>query len=172
MSLDLYIKSRTPVAHRGTGVYIREEGSIRELKTKEEVLTYFPDTDPDSIEEKSYEDDIYFHCNTTHNLIEMANQCRYINENLHDDEDLDYISLFTLLWHPENINITHPTFEYYGAVVACLKELVTNPKKYEKYNPANVWGNYEQLVSTTKRFSTALSEISDNFKNYTIETWR
>ena len=43
MSLDLYIKSNTPVKHRGTGIYIREQGGTRELKTKEEVLKYFPD---------------------------------------------------------------------------------------------------------------------------------
>lgn len=43
MSLDLYIYSKTPVLHRGTGVYIRDKGETRELETKQEVLTYFPD---------------------------------------------------------------------------------------------------------------------------------
>lgn len=42
MSLDLYIKSNTPVLHRGTGVYIRDNGETKELTTKQEVLTYFP----------------------------------------------------------------------------------------------------------------------------------
>ena len=61
MSLDLYIESKTPVLHRGTGVYIRENGEMRELATKQEVLTHFPDANPDDIEERTYEDDEYFH---------------------------------------------------------------------------------------------------------------
>ena len=63
MSLDLYIYSKTPVLHRGTGVYIRDNGETKELTTKQEVLTYFPDVNPDDIEEKTYEDNTYFHIN-------------------------------------------------------------------------------------------------------------
>lgn len=76
MSLDLYIKSNTPVKHRGTGIYIREQGGTRELKTKEEVLKYFPDINIDLVKETSYEDDTYFHINLTHNLTKMADECK------------------------------------------------------------------------------------------------
>lgn len=75
MSLDLFINSSTPVRHRGTGVYIRENGTTRELQTKQEVLTYFPDADPENIVERTYEDDEYFHINLTHNLTDMADEC-------------------------------------------------------------------------------------------------
>ena len=54
MSLDLYIKSKTPIKKTGTGVYIRENGETRELKTKEEVKQYFPEQE---VEEKTYETD-------------------------------------------------------------------------------------------------------------------
>ena len=37
MGLDLYIKSKTPIKKRGTGVYVRENGKTRELKTVAEV---------------------------------------------------------------------------------------------------------------------------------------
>lgn len=37
MSLDLYIKSNYPVKHRGTGVFVRDNGQTRELKTIDEV---------------------------------------------------------------------------------------------------------------------------------------
>ena len=49
MNLDLYIYSKTPVLHRGTGVYVRDNGETKELATKQEVLTYFPDINPDTL---------------------------------------------------------------------------------------------------------------------------
>ena len=45
MSLDLYIKTSTPVIKRGTGVYVREDGKTKELKTMAEVKERFPDAD-------------------------------------------------------------------------------------------------------------------------------
>lgn len=55
MSLDLYIRSKTPVCKRGTGVYIRENGKTRELKTVAEVKEYFPDADLSDIKMQEYE---------------------------------------------------------------------------------------------------------------------
>lgn len=82
MSLNLYITSKTPVLHRGTGVYIRENGEMRELETKQEVLKHFPGASPDDIEEKTYEDDEYFHLNLTHNLTDMALECKPTRSHL------------------------------------------------------------------------------------------
>ena len=45
MSLDLYIYSRRPVRHQGTGVFVRDNGQTRELKTIDEVQQHFPDAD-------------------------------------------------------------------------------------------------------------------------------
>lgn len=45
MSLDLYIYSRRPVRHQGTGVFVRDNGQTRELKTIDEVQYHFPDAD-------------------------------------------------------------------------------------------------------------------------------
>ena len=42
MSLDLYIKSKTPILKHGTGVYVREKGGTRELESIAEVRKYFP----------------------------------------------------------------------------------------------------------------------------------
>ena len=72
MSLDLYLKSSKPVRHRGTGVFIRENGAKRELQTVEEVKAYFPDADLSDIHMYDYEDDTLFQLNLTHNLTEMA----------------------------------------------------------------------------------------------------
>lgn len=170
MSLDLYIISKTPVLHRGTGVYIRENGETKELSTKQEVLTHFPDIDPDTIEEKTYEDDTYFHVNITHNLTDMADKCRvdpYCQcVTIHGEKP----TLYDLLWNPnETIGIVIPDMEYVEGLVSCYKKLLEDADYFKKFNPDNGWGTYEQLVKRTKEYINALTSISDNFENYVIE---
>lgn len=168
MSLDLYIKSNTPVLHRGTGVFIRENGQNRELTTKQEVLTYFPDVNSDDIIEKTYEDNDFFHLNLTHNLTEMASRCRVIG-TCNYDSDSAVVTLYDLLWHPsEELNIKVPNLDYLEDVMACYKNLLQNPEFFKMYNPTNGWGTYEQLCNGTKEYLNALVSISDNFNNYTI----
>ena len=57
MSLDLHIKSKTPILKHGTGVYVREKGGTRELESLAEVRKYFPDADISHIKEFDYETD-------------------------------------------------------------------------------------------------------------------
>ena len=45
MGLNLYIETNEKNKHRTTGVYIRENGMNKELKTIEEVKKYFPNRD-------------------------------------------------------------------------------------------------------------------------------
>lgn len=168
MSLDLYIESKTPVLHRGTGVYIRENGETRELATKQEVLTYFPDTNPDDIEEKTYEDDEYFHLNLTHNLTDMADNCRIVSKNFFHNGSSS-ISLYDLVWHSEeNLDIETPSMEYIQDITSCYNLLLRDPDFFKKYNPENGWGSYEQLTNGVKKYLNALISISDNFENYRI----
>lgn len=168
MSLDLYIESKTPIYHRGTGVYIRVNGETKELKTKQEVLTYFPDANPDEIKETSYVDNEYFHMNIIHNLTEMADQCEVTGTcSTHKDT----VSLYDLLWHPEeNLGITALTKEYLNDVTKCFLKLTSTPELFEKYNPDNGWGTYDQLVEKTKQYIIALLKIHTDFENYTLIT--
>lgn len=168
MSLDLYINSLTPVLHRGTGVYIRDNGETVELKTKQEVLTHFPDVNPDDIEERTYEDNEYFHMNLTHNLTEMADKCIIESKNFTHDGN-NHISLYDLVWHPEeNLDIITPSMEYIQDITSCYNLLLRDPDFYKKYNPENGWGSYEQLTNGVKKYINALISLSDNFKNYRI----
>lgn len=168
MSLNLYIESKTPVYHRGTGVYIRVNGETKELKTKQEVLTYFPDANPDEIKETSYVDNEYFHMNITHNLTEMADQCEVTGTC---STYKDTVSLYDLLWHPEeNLGITALTKEYLNDVTKCFLKLTSTPEFFEKYNPDNGWGTYDQLVEKTKQYIIALLKIHTDFENYTLIT--
>jgi hypothetical protein len=112
MSLDLYIRSHHPVKHRGTGVFIRDNGQTRELKTVEEVKAHFPDADTSDIDIREWEDDELFHCNMTHNLTEMASHVpiegtdgvvtlpRDYERNKPDFKP-EPLSAYNLLWHPE-----------------------------------------------------------------------
>lgn len=55
MSLDLYIISKEPVKHKGTGIYIRENGQTKELSL-EEANKLYPKA---NVEEVTSEDNIY-----------------------------------------------------------------------------------------------------------------
>ena len=98
MSLDLYIKTNAPVIKRGTGVYVREDGKNRELKTMAEVQEHFPDADLSHIKVFEYETNDVWHENITHNMNEMAGQVP-IGEH----------TLYEYLWRPDEIGITHIT---------------------------------------------------------------
>lgn len=168
MSLDLYIKSNTPVLHRGTGVYIRDNGETKELATKQEVLTHFPDINPNDIKENTYESDTYFHLNLTHNLTEMAIKCKIIGQCTPKTQDI-FVNLYDLLWHPEdNLGISIPNMDYLEDVMECYRKLLEKKDFFKKFNPSNGWGTYEQLLRRTKEYINALISISDNFDNYTI----
>ena len=112
MSLDLTIESRTPVRHRGTGVFVREGGMTRELQTVEEVRQHFPDaTNIGDIHITDYEDYDYFHLNMTHNLTEMASHVPIAGTEGHlskpqewrkpEDREQHPLTAYELLWHPE-----------------------------------------------------------------------
>ena len=112
MSLDLYIKSRRPVRHRGTGVFVRDNGQTRELKTLTEVREHFPDADLTDVHVTDYEDDELFHANLTHNLTEMASHIPIAGtdgavtlprdfERGKPDFEPKPLTAYNLLWHPE-----------------------------------------------------------------------
>lgn len=127
MSLDLYIKSRRPVRHRGTGVYVRKNGMTRELETIEEVREHFPDADLSNVHAYDYEDNTLFHMNLTHNLTEMASHVPIGDTDGHLTLPQDFerdkpdfqprpLSAYNLLWHPE----TNPLLEQ--TVLHCKDE--------------------------------------------------
>lgn len=118
MSLDLYIYSHRPVRHQGTGVFVRDNGQTRELKTIDEVRQHFPDADLSDIHVTDYEDNELFHLNLTHNLAEMASHVPIAGTDGHLTLPKDYerdkpdftpepLTAYNLLWHPE----TNPLLE-------------------------------------------------------------
>lgn len=157
MSLDLYILSKTPIKKRSTGVFIRENGSTRELETKEEVKKYFPDAE--NIQEEEYETNIVWHRNITHNLGEMA-----------DAVFPGLMSLKHLLWYPYT-NVVETN--WVDEISSCYRELKANTDKYKKYEKRSengkVWGTAEDLLAFVQSLLHRLSEIDYKNEEYTIE---
>lgn len=167
MSLDLYIISEEPVQHRGTGVFIREGGRNLELKTIEEVREHFPDSDISHIREYVYEDDKLWHGNITHNLTQMA-----------DHVPLGNITLYDLLWEPDEHSFNEVTTEYATLVFKGLVYVKANREELEQYNPpihpetGTRWGDYDIFLAFCQSLATCLIGLDYNDKRYTIEASR
>jgi hypothetical protein len=137
MSLDVYLKSDTPVKITGSGIYIRENGKNKQISASEWNERY-PDRQIEEDMQKEYETIYVYENNITHNLWEMA----------------EAAGIYKHLWKPEELHI-YTASELIEPLKAGLKELKSNPKKYKKYNPANGWGNYENLVEFVEDYLNA-----------------
>lgn len=148
MSLDYYLISKMPVEPKHTGIYIRENGETKEL-SKEEAEKKFNKP----VEEYTSTDSNLLHVNITHNLAKMANQC-----------EVDGISLYMLLWHPDEVLINgEPSISYCQNILILYIELKAHREKYEKFNPSNGWGSYDCLLKNLKKIAMCLinNDISD-----------
>jgi len=154
MSLDLYIKTNAPVIKRGTGVYVREDGKNRELKTMAEVQEHFPDADLSHIKVFEYETNDVWHENITHNMNKMAGQVP-IGEH----------TLYEYLWRPDEIGITHITREYAVAVFNGLMYMKEHKKDLLPFEPpinpetGTRWGSYHLLVEFCTSLVNAIMSI-------------
>lgn len=140
MSLDVYLKSPTPIAKQSTGIFIREDGATREL-TLEEARERFPDA---NIHLQSYEDDRLYRGNITHNLTKMASAVR----------------LYEYLWRPHEINITHAR-QLIKPLQNGLNTLLANKPSLEVFNDKGGWGTHEQLCDFVYNYLKACYQYPD-----------
>ena len=136
MSLDLHIKSKTPILKHGTGVYVREKGGTRELESLAEVRKYFPDADISHIKEFDYETDDMWHGNITHNMTEMA-----------DHVPIGELTLYDYLWDPKE----------HGFEIASTDYLPYEPEPDPKTGER--WGDYGLLVRFCASLINCLMEL-------------
>ncbi len=136
MSLDVYLKSDTPVKVKGSGIYIRENGKNKQISASEWNERYPDRQVPEEMQE--YEVMYLYENNITHNLGKMA----------------DKAGIYKYLWRPEELHI-YTASELIEPLKAGLKELKSKPKKYKKYNPSNGWGKYENLVEFVEDYLNA-----------------
>ena len=83
----------------------------------------------------------YYEANITHNLNAMA----------------EAAGIYQHLWRPEEIGIDHAE-QLVEPLTAGLKLLRDYPDKFKAFNPANGWGNYDNLVSFVRKYLAACRE--------------
>jgi len=82
--------------------------------------------------------------NITHNLTGMAEEA----------------GIYTHLWRPEEIGITH-AYQLIEPLKAALKQLRGDPERFDKHNPNNGWGNYHVFVQFLERYLAACEDKPD-----------
>jgi hypothetical protein len=153
MSLDVYLIAKEPITKKGTGVFVRENGTSREL-TFEEILKKWPEATVEETEEQTTQ---VFHLNITHNLVKMA----------------EAAGLYEAMWRPYKLMQGYHESDNYEAeslfeenqvieakmLIPFLKtgiaKLLAKPSDFTIFEPNNGWGTFIQLVNTAKDYLEA-----------------
>jgi hypothetical protein len=143
MSLDVYLISEEKVKRVSSGIFIRENGCIKEISV-EEWNNRFPNREPIKFSNKDTETNEVFHGNITHNLGEMAKEA----------------GIYECLWRPDEVGIFLAK-ELIDPLRDSLHELKLNHEKYEKFNPKNGWGDYNGLVKFIEKYLDACYNYPD-----------
>jgi hypothetical protein len=126
------------ISKSGMGIFVREDGAIREI-ARAEWDEKFPGREPVMV---NYDDHRgVYSANITHNLVKMAHEA----------------GVYKALWRHEEIGITHAhqLIEPLRAGLECLR---AEPERFKQFNPANGWGNYENLVEFIKQYLEACED--------------
>lgn len=142
MSLDVYLYTNRPIPRKNSGIFVREDGEIREI-SREEWDYRNPGHEPVIANEVSVPRGCYS-ANITHNLGKMA----------------DAAGIYYHLWRPEEIGVTTAR-ELIEPLREGLKKLRDDPAKYEKYNASNGWGLYKNFVPFVERYLAACEEYPE-----------
>jgi hypothetical protein len=134
MSLDVYLETEK-IQSAGSGIFIRDNGSIREISREEWDLMY-PDREP--VVATAAEDNEVFWANITHNLGKMA----------------DVAGIYKPLWRPDEIGITQAS-QLIEPLRKGLNLLKGDPEVFSKYNASNGWGLYEDFVPFVEKYLRA-----------------
>jgi hypothetical protein len=140
MSLDIYLSTPTPTVKIGTGVFVRDGGSNRELSVAE-VKERWPESD---VVESEFQTEEVYSANITHNLGEMASAAE----------------LYYPLWRPEEINITKAK-QLIVPLAKGLESLIEKPDYYKTFNPENGWGSYDGLLNLVENYLKACIDNPD-----------
>lgn len=141
MSLDVWLKMPGKTSEAGTGIYIRENGSNREI-TRAEWDERFPGREPIALNREDTE--TVYSANITHNLGKMASEA----------------GLYYVLWRPEEIGFKW-AFELIDTLRWGLTALERDPERFKQFNPANGWGDYAGLVEFVRDYLAACEKYPD-----------
>lgn len=126
MSLDVYLTVLGHVSEPSTKIFIREGGQNKEI-SRSQWDEMHPDREPVTVCTDAGE--TVFEWNITHNLIRMAAEA----------------GIYKDLWRPDELGIVKAE-QLIEPLKRGLCLLVCGRERFEKFNPANGWGDYEGLV--------------------------
>lgn len=149
MSLDVYLESDEPIAREGSGIFIREDGRMREV-SREEWDERNPGHEP-TIFESVTETNTVYSANITHNLSRMASAA----------------GIYQHLWRPDEIGVGTAA-QLVGPLREGLKRLRDDPLSFNSFNPENGWGSYEGLVN----FVAGYLQACEDHPNARVRVWR
>ena len=160
MGLYVSLISKTPIAKKGTGVFIRENGKNKEL-TVEEVREKFPNA---VVEEYEFETDFLFEANITHNLGEMA----------------DKAGIYEACWRPYYLHPDFPKefdsyeeeYEFEEAHTMLAKDIIqklekgyedmkARPDYFKQFDSKNGWGLYIHFLPWVEKYLNACKSYPD-----------
>ena len=141
MSLDVYLNMKNPVPVVGNRIFIREDGSTKEI-SREEWDKRYPGIEPVAVE---CNDTCVYSASITHNLNTMAGEA----------------GIYEALWRPEEISITKAV-QLIGPLEEGLSLLLSDRAKFEAFNPKNGWGNYDSLVKFIYYYLNACKMYPDS----------
>lgn len=145
MSLDVELRIDSQMTKTSSGIFVRDNGQTIEI-TAAQWNQRYPDRQIDvaEYEESSYETDLVFDYNITHNLNRMA----------------EAAGLYDCLWRPDEHGIDTAK-QLIEPLRQGLHLLKLNPEEYKKYNPENGWGSYEGLVTFVEEYLDACYKYPD-----------
>jgi len=158
MSLDVYLKSETPITKKGTGVFIRENGRCTELSAKDVQKLYGNII----VIEDEYNTEYLYTDNITHNLGDMAVKAGIyealwrpyrLRDGFKDIPQDDYKTEMEF----EN-NQTIRAEEIIPYLKKGLKDLKKRPEYFKQFNAENGWGLYENFVPFVEDYLNACIE--------------
>lgn len=136
MSLDVTLIDKSVAIPAYDYVPYRENGETVRLSV-EEFTERFPWRKFVLMHEEGTDGEV-FTANITHNLASMAG----------------YADLYIVLWHPEE-RFFKQAKELILPLEKGLAILKSDPDFFEKYNPKNGWGTYENLVEFVEKYLEA-----------------
>lgn len=139
MSLDIYLTlAGVKSNYSGSGIFIREAGQTKEISRLEWDKKH-PGQEP-FIAQSDNEGEVY-HANITHNLGRMAKEA----------------GLYRYIWRPDEYHIKK-AYQLVAPLTVGLQVLENSPKRFEKFNPLNGWGDYKGLIEFTRNYLAACEQ--------------
>lgn len=142
MSLDVYLMLPGSRREAGSGIFVREGGSTKEI-TREEWDRRYPGREP-AVFSPEPDDSTVFEQNITHNLAGMAREA----------------GVYMPLWRPDECGVSKAC-DLLIPLTDGLAALRADPFRFQQFNPENGWGSYEGLVRFTEKYLDACKRYPD-----------